>query len=84
MLSMTQSTESKEKKETWGNQVHTQGWGPQRCPVPRVGTLYHGWAPLSQTFMPGRHKLHSQFASPGHLWASPRVLDTCLPVGTRP
>lgn len=55
MLSMTQSTESKEKKETWGNQVHAQGWGPQRCPLPRVGPSFtdiHAWQ--AQTAQPVR------------------------------
>lgn len=27
MLSMTQSTESKEKKEIWGERMWPQGWG---------------------------------------------------------
>lgn len=49
MLSMTQSTESKEKKEIWRKQVHAQGRGPQGDPLPRVGPLLHGHSRLAGT-----------------------------------
>lgn len=36
MLSMTQSTESKEKKEIWGKQGTDSGLGPQEYPLPQM------------------------------------------------
>lgn len=47
MLSMTHSTESKEKKEIWGNRVQTQGWDAQEWELPRREppsvTLIRAW-----------------------------------------
>lgn len=47
MLSMTHSTESKEKKEIWGNRVQTQGWDAQEWGLPRreppFVTLIRAW-----------------------------------------
>lgn len=78
MLSMTQSTESREKKEIWGKQGHIQGWDLGR------GYLCRGWDHPSHTVMPAWHELHGQFppflgacARTGHL--PPRGHQTLTP-----
>jgi hypothetical protein len=70
MLSMTQSTESKEKKEIWGKTVPTQAGTFTSTPLPWI-------EPPSFT--------DTCLAPSGELipflWASPPVLGTCLTVG---
>lgn len=78
MLSMTHSTESKEKKEICGDRAPIRAGGLWSAP------LHGGRHPPPHTRASGWREPESQVPSLGHKRAPPQVLGTCLPAGTRP